>query len=257
MYENDADFAPFPTFPITLGFKGDASDVVSFPNEYMMNGAPMPGLDGVKVVLDGERYIEMVRPLDPQGGELFSQEKLTGVFKRGSGASVEKEAQIVDKDGNVFYKIVSGAFFVGARGFKDCGTSTAESVTVPKRAPDSSVELKTDAFQTHTYRLSGDYNPLHIDPEFAQNSGFAEPILHGLCSLGMTCRAALATFGNNDPANFKALRCRFAKPVLPGQTLVVEMWKEGSRVICQTKVKETGDVCVNNSYLDLKAGAKL
>jgi len=257
VYELDGDFTPFPTFPITLSFKGDATDVVSFPNEYMMNGAAMPGLDGTKVVLDGERYIEMIQPLDPEGGELFSQQKLTGVFKRGSGASVETETRIVDKDGNLFYKIISGAFMVGAKGFKDAGKSSNEVVNPPKRAPDKEVEMPTDAFQTHTYRLSGDYNPLHIDPDFAQSSGFAKPILHGLCSLGITARAALAAYGDNDPANFKALNCRFSSPVLPGQTLVVSMWKEGNRVVLQSKVKETGKVCINNSYMDFKAGAKL
>jgi hypothetical protein len=152
VYENDGDFAPFPTFPITLSFKGDAADVVSFPNEYMFAGAPMPGLDGVRVVLDGERYIEMIEPLDPNGGELFQRQKLTGVFKRGSGASVETVTEITDKDGKIFYKIISGAFMVGAKGFKDAGTSTAEVIAVPKRAADKEVEMKTGAFQTHTYR---------------------------------------------------------------------------------------------------------
>merc|ERR1712032_1717081 len=142
-------------------------------------------------------------------------------------------------------------FMVGAKGFKDAGVSTAEMVSPPKRAPDQEVEMKTGEFQTHAYRLSGDYNPLHIDPDMAPAMGFKEPILHGLCSLGITCRAALAAYGDNDPENFKALRCRFASPVIPGQTLVVRMWKEGSRVVLQTKVKETGKICINNSYLDL------
>lgn len=103
----------------------------------------------------------------------------------------------------------------------------------------------------------GDYNPLHIDPDASAMMGFDVPILHGLASLGFTARAVLTTFANNDPTKFKSIRVRFAKPVLPGETLVVKMWKtsgEGSevKIVCEVRVKERDIVVVNNCYVVLQ-----
>lgn len=252
VYEHDEDFQAFPTYPIVLGFKGTDQDVVDFPSEAMQEAGNLPPLSGIRTVLDGERYIEKVTPLDVDGAELRLQSRLIGVHKRGSGASIETESQLVDASGKVYYKFVSGAFAVGAKNFKDGGVSFSSKVPVPSRAPDKVSEFKTNPFQTHVYRLSGDYNPLHIDPEQAQAFGFKEPILHGLCSLGVTARAVLNAYADGDADRFKAMKLRFSKPVIPGQTIVTEMWKEGSRIIFVGKVKETGAVVVSNSYVDLE-----
>jgi len=257
VYENDPDFAAFPTYPIVLQFKGADQDVVSFPSETMAEGPNMPPLPGVRVALDGERYIEKVSELDPDGGELTLKSRIIGCHKRGSGASVETEAQLIDSNGKLLYKIISGAFLVGAKDFVDSGTTNSEKVDVPKREPDAVVEMPTTLQQAKIYRLSGDYNPLHIDPDMAQMSGFKEPILHGLCSLGITAHAVLKQFGENTAAKFKAIKARFAKPVLPGDTLVVSMWKEGDKIIVSTASKASGDVVVNNAYVLLNSDAKL
>lgn len=110
--------------------------------------------------------------------------------------------------------------------------------------------------QTQLYRLSGDYNPLHIDPEFAKMVGFPAPINHGLCSLGFATRHVLTGLAGNDPEVFKSVRGRFSAPVLPGQTMVTEMWKEGDKLFYQCTVKETGKVCINNACLEIKAVPK-
>ncbi|GBG34327.1 Peroxisomal multifunctional enzyme type 2 [Hondaea fermentalgiana] len=256
-YEHDEDFEAFPLYPIVLGFKGTDQDVVSFPSEAMSEGPPMPPLPGIKVGLDGERYIEKLAPLDPEGAELTCKARIIGVHKRGSGASVEREDLIQDANGKTIYRIVSGSFLVGAKNFKDSGETNSEKVDVPKRAPDASLEMPTTETQAHVYRLSGDYNPLHIDPSFAQMSGFKKPILHGLCSLGITTRAVIQQYCDGKAEKFRSIKARFAKPVLPGDTLVVEMWKEGNKVIVQTKNKTTGDVCINNAYVMLNPDAKL
>lgn len=257
VYENHDDFSAFPTYPIVLNFKGTDQDVVSFPSEAMMEGAPMPVLPGTRVGLDGERYIECIRPLDVDGGDLTMKSRIIGVHKRGSGASVETEAIVMDGAGNAIYRIVSGAFMVGAKGFKDSGITNSEKIKVPQRSPDAVVDIVTSPFQAQIYRLSGDYNPLHVDPEFAQMSGFKKPILHGLCSLGMSARAVIQQYCPNDVSQFKAIKARFASPVLPGQTLSVHMWKSGNRVIFISKVKETGKVAVSNAYVELQPSAKL
>ena len=121
--QNDSDFAAFPTYPIVLAFKGTDQDVVSFPSPAMMLGPKTPPLPGIKVGLDGERYIEQLKPLDPEGGELSLKTRLIGVHKRGSGASAEMESLLVDESGDTIYRMTQGSFLVGARDFKDSGAS--------------------------------------------------------------------------------------------------------------------------------------
>jgi len=254
-YEYDEDFEAFPTYPLVLGFKGTDQDVVDFPSEAMQAGARLPPLPGVKVGLDGERYVEMLKPIPPEGGDFILKSRVVGVHKRGSGASVEQEAVLVGEDGEEYYRLFGGSFLVGAKNFKDAGTSNFPKVKPPARAPDRVVSMTVPEYQAQLYRLSGDYNPLHIDPEFASGAGFKKPILHGLCSLGMSCRAVLDTYCAGGADRFKAIKVRFASPVLPGSTLNVEMWAEGDRIFFVTKVD--GKAVINNAYVDLRPAAKL
>jgi len=212
----------------SLLFKGESHDVVTFPSPAMMEGPPLPPLPGIKVGLDGERMVEMIRPLDVEGGEISIKSRLIGIHKRGTGASVETEAILSDSKGPC-YRIVSGAFLVGAKDFADSGTTNSEAVEVPKRPADKEVVVKTEETMPLLFRLSGDYNPLHVEEGLAAMSGFEKPILHGLCNLGISTKTVLKEMLDNDPNAFKLVKARFASPVLPGQHLVIKMWRQGDR----------------------------
>src|SRR5256885_572591 len=95
------------------------------------------------------------------------------------------------------------------------------------RTPDIVVDLPTRPEQAALYRLSGDLNPLHVDPEVATAAGFERPILHGLCSYGIAARAVLAQFCGNDAARLTRFDVRFASPAFPGETIRTELWRDG------------------------------
>jgi acyl dehydratase len=119
--------------------------------------------------------------------------------------------------------------------------------TIPDRAPDLVKECDTRPDQALLYALSGDRNPLHRDPNFAKLVGFPRPILHGLCSYGTACRAVLSTVAEYQPERIRQFDVRFSKPVFPGETLVVEMWQDGSAISYRASVKERpGTVVLNN-----------
>jgi acyl dehydratase len=96
-----------------------------------------------------------------------------------------------------------------------------------------------------TYRLSGDHNPLHSDPEFAKLAGFPRPILHGLCTYGFTGRALLHTLCGSDPARFRSMEARFAKPVFPGESLTVSMWLTDDSTAMFITTNDAGEVVIS------------
>ncbi len=120
----------------------------------------------------------------------------------------------------------------------------SEKISFPDRTPDHSVQYSTREDQALTYRLSGDRNPLHSDPSFAAMGGFDKPILHGLCTWGITGRALLQTLCGGDPSRFKAMNSRFSKPVIPGDTLTINMWVDGHNALFQT-LNQNGDVVID------------
>jgi acyl dehydratase len=257
-YENHPDFAAFPTYPIVLFFKGDSFDTCSFPSPTMMAFPSVP-LKGVKVGLDAEKIIEKVNELPKEGAKLQLVGSTVGVHKKGSGALVEQELKLQDESGKVYYRLVNGSFLVGAKDFQDSGKTLSQAAAPPKNTPPTlTVEETTSETIPSLYRLSGDYNPLHVDPQFAQMGGFSKPIMHGQCTMGHVARMLMDAVAGGDQKLFKSIQLRFAAPVYPGETLVVEAWKVSpTEYVFQTKVKETGKVCVNNGRLVLSAASKL
>jgi acyl dehydratase len=173
------------------------------------------------------------------------QSVVTGIYDKGSGAVVAMEATATDtSSGEPLFTSTMSAFIRGEGGWGgDRGPS--EKITPPDRAPDHEVTYETRHDQALLYRLSGDRNPLHSDPEVAKAVGFEKPILHGLCTYGFTGRALLHTLCGSDPSKFRRMDARFSKPVFPGDSLTVRMWADGSQSIFQT-VNQNGDVVIDN-----------
>lgn len=233
IFEGHKDFAVFPTFPIRWGGAGAVVDRAAIP--------PSPG----PLTIDAERYLEVVRPL-PLGGEVSVVSRLIGVHPRGKGAGfVEYESEVRNAEGEVCVKMVSGSFRRGVERlgdiepFEGAGTTFSAPVTVPDRAPDVETGAHIPENQADIYRLSGDYNPLHIDPEAARFGGFDKPILHGLCTFGHCAHLLLTALCDGDPSRFRKIKVRFSSPVLPGDDLKVLAWKDGpGRVIFEARVGE-------------------
>lgn len=257
VYEHHPNFAAFPTYPICLTYKGASNDVLPFPPP-VMSQFPGVWLPGARVGLDAEKYIEKVAELPAAGMQLRLVGGLVGVHKKGSGALVEQAFDVVDDEGNIYYKMLSSGFQVGARDFRDAGTTRFSAVPPPDGEPTEVVEVPTRADIAYVFRLSGDYNPLHIEAAVAKKAGFDRPILHGLCTLGHTTRALLDAAAGGDQRRFRSVQMRFASPVVPGQSLLVELWRKSpEEVIFRTRVKETGQVCISNGRLRLHPLASL
>ncbi|XP_011685973.1 PREDICTED: peroxisomal multifunctional enzyme type 2 [Wasmannia auropunctata] len=246
LYENHDEFAVLPTFYVLYGPMGCMSSSI------VSDALPFTNVDPTRI-LHGEQFLEVYKRL-PAEATVETRFKVQDVMDKGKGAVV-----LVQHD---TYDVASGeklstgqisTFIVGSGGFKGKRTSTFIIPTVdpPTRKPDVTVMQQTNVDQAALYRLSGDLNPLHIDPNVAMLGGFKKPILHGLCSLGFSVRHVLQTYAAGDPHLFKSIKVRFAKPVMPGETLRTDMWRNGNRIHFQTTVHETGVPVITGAYIDL------
>ncbi|KAI5235879.1 Peroxisomal Multifunctional Enzyme Type 2 [Manis pentadactyla] len=214
--------------------------------------AELPGLSiNFAKVLHGEQYLELYKPL-PRAGKLRCEGVVADILDKGSGLVILVDVYSYAESELICYNQFS-VFLVGSGGTGGKRTSdkVKAAVAIPNRPPDAVLTDTTSLNQAALYRLSGDWNPLHVDPNFASLAGFDKPILHGLCTFGFSARHILRQFADTDVSRFKAIKVRFVKPVYPGQTLQTEMWKEGNRIHFQTKIQETGDIVISNAYVDL------
>jgi acyl dehydratase len=179
----------------------------------------------------GEQIVRLHREI-PVEGTVTVTATVRGIYDKGSGCLIDIEST-GDLESGPLYLARSCVFVRGAGGFGGPRGSLDEdsqwaSVPIPARNPDHVVRYATRSDQPLLYRLSGDRNPLHSDPEFARRLGFEGPILHGLCTYGFTGRALLHALCDSDPARFGEIRARFTRPVIPGEELVVSIWDNDS-----------------------------
>ena len=199
------------------------------------------------LMLHGEQRLQIHNPLPPAAETLVSN-RTTGVYDKGAdkGALLTSETAVKLTDGSPLYTLGTTMFFRGDGGFG--GTSDGAPVphALPEREPDAVCEMPGRRDQAMIYALCGDRNPLHRDPGIAKQAGFDIPILHGLCSYGMACYAVLKTMLDYDQTRMKGFDVRFSAPVMPGETQVVEMWKDDNVISFRVRLKERDLICINN-----------
>jgi 3-hydroxyacyl-CoA dehydrogenase/3a,7a,12a-trihydroxy-5b-cholest-24-enoyl-CoA hydratase len=205
------------------------------------------------MILHGEQYLEVLADEIPTRATVINTARITHIYDKGKGALVIIEATTKSQSGAPIFRNEYSVFIRGEGGFGgESGPPPGNEP--PKRAPDASVEYQTVPHQAILYRLSGDYNPLHIDPQMAAIAGFDRPILHGLCTFGNVARAAVEVMCDNEPRRFRSIKARFAAPVMPGETIITDMWKESATdVVVRARVKERDVEVVKNARVTIAA----
>jgi len=226
-------FAVIPSFPAMLNLGG----------AMQVNPA---------MVLHGEQAIEVPEPI-PTEGHVITTPTIKAVYDKGKGAVVVVATESVDAKGKVLFRSQSSIFVRGEGGFGGDRGPSGEKNVPPDRPPDKSISYRTLPQQALIYRLSGDMNPLHADPQFAAMGGFDRPILHGLCTYGHAGRAVLAAYCDNDPARLKAFEVRFSGVVFPGETITADMWQVSPGKIVLTAKTERGQAVLTGSAAEVVA----
>jgi acyl dehydratase len=214
---------------------------------------PELGVDWQRL-LHAETSITLHRPL-PVEGNLVGHTRFGPVFDKGAdkGAIAYHVREIRDARGELIATVRNGSFLRSEGGRGGTGGTQPQPHAIPDRAADAVVELRTAENQALVYRLSGDFNPLHVDPAVAEAAGFARPILHGLCTFGIASRAVLAALCDNDPQRLKRQDVRFSSPVYPGETIRTEIWRESEgRAAFRATVAERDKVVLNNGYVEFE-----
>ena len=208
---------------------------------------PDTGIDWRRV-LHGEQGLILHRPL-PAAATVIGRTRITRLIDKGAGKGglMLSERDVIDKaTGDLLCTLTSTTFMRGDGGFGGPSGPVPEPHPMPGRAPDLAIDLPTLPQAALIYRLSGDYNPLHADPEVARSVGFARPILHGLCTFGVAGRAILRAMCGNDQARLKSMQLRFSSPVYPGETVRTELWRDGANVSFRARVVARDTIVLNN-----------
>lgn len=229
-----------PTFAVVLGYSA-----YSFRR-------PDLGITWSHVV-HGEHGLKLHKPI-PTQGTVLGKVRILGIVDKGEGrgALIYSERRITDKaSGELLVTITQTTFCRADGGFGGPTRDTQAPHPIPERAPDHICDLPTRPETALIYRLSGDINPLHADPEFAKAAGFPRPVLHGLATFGIVGHAILQTVCDYDPARLSAISVRFSAPVYPGETIRTEIWRGGPMVSFRARVIERDVIAINNGRAEI------
>jgi acyl dehydratase len=199
------------------------------------------------MVVDGERDITFHQPL-PVAAHITADSSVVEVYDKGKdkGVVISHQTVLKNEKGEKLATLVASRFARGDGGFGGPNLTQPDPHKSPSRAPDTTIDIVTRPDQALVYRLCGDRNPLHSDPEFAKKAGFPRPILHGMCTYGITCRGVLQTYADYDASAFRQHVARFSSPVYPGETVTMDLWKDGSVISFEAKVKSRGVTVIKN-----------
>jgi len=210
----------------------------------------LPGMDfDLGRILHGEQVVELLGPL-PTRASVTTTATVTGVFDKGSGALIVVELLTREAGSGAPLFTNRNSIFVRGEGGFGGGGGPRPGPAAPDRAPDRVVRCPTLPQQALLYRLSGDKHALHADPAYARRAGFDRPILHGLCSYGIACKAAVDALLDGDVSAVAGYRARFAGPVYPGETLEVSLWDEPDRIVAGARCVERDSVVLSHCSLD-------
>lgn len=232
-YLTDGTPQVLPTFSsVAASFHATEAPTVSFP--------------GIEIelsrVLHASEAVTVPAPL-PASGAGRAVTRITEIWDKGKAAVIFNETTVVDSSGKTLWTVKRSIFARGEGGFGgERGPST--SAETPERAADFEIDIPVLPQQALLYRLCGDRNPLHSDPEFAAAAGFPRPILHGLCTYGMTCKALVDTVLDADTTRVGSYGARFAGVVYPGETLRASVWQDGDRLRAVVTAPSRGDETV-------------
>ncbi|HXV01179.1 MAG TPA: MaoC/PaaZ C-terminal domain-containing protein [Caulobacteraceae bacterium] len=205
------------------------------------------------MVVHGEQKVELHRPL-PAEGTFTAASRTIGAFDKGKdkGAVVINETTWTNEAGEKVATLTGSTFARGDGGFGGPSEGAPVPHAVPTRPADLSLDFATRSDQALLYRLNGDRNPLHSDPDVARMAGFERPILHGLCTYGITCRAILAGITDFDAESIASHEVRFSAPVFPGDLITVDLWRDGKTISFEARVKARGVTVIKNGKTVLR-----
>jgi acyl dehydratase len=240
-YTYEKNLKVLPSFAVVANVRGASA------------GFDFEGLEFDRTkLLHGEEEILIHKPLPPES-KLRTETRVHDVFDKGKAALAILETTASDESGDALYSVRMGLFLRGEGGFGGPEGPKAANVA-PDRAPDGVIERATLPQQALIYRLCGDKNPLHADPEFAKLGGFDRPIIHGLLSYGLCCKAIVDEVLDGDVTKVAGYAARFAGVAFPGETYQISYWKEGDTIFLGAGSKERdGAKIISNAAITLRS----